>query len=91
MWLFRHDSNRWRWCSVTAIPRGDAITEVPKIALEAYRPATAKQLARKVNEGLRLRPEARFVRVDERDRRALNTSASDLGNQSSGYQQRTVV
>jgi len=60
---------------VTAIPRGDAIPEVSKIALEVYLPATAIQEARKINEGLRQRPEARFFRVDERDRRALNTSA----------------
>jgi len=52
-----------------AIPRGGAITAACKIALEAYRLATSQQLARKINEGLHQRPEARFFRADERDRR----------------------
>jgi len=50
-----------------AIPRGGAITKVSKIALEAYHRATALQIARKINEGLYRRPEARFFRADERD------------------------
>jgi len=43
--------------------------------MEARLLATALQAARKVNECLRGRPEARFFRGDERDRRALNTIA----------------
>jgi len=51
-----------------AIPRGGAISNVPKIVLEAHHLATALPLARKINECLREQPEARFFRADERDR-----------------------
>src|SRR5262245_8292769 len=63
-----------RWCSVTAIPRGGAIGDDSKNALQAHQLATVTQSARKINVGRRERPEARFFRVDERDRRTLNTS-----------------
>jgi len=59
---------------VTAIPRGGAISEDFKNALQAHQLATAVQPARKMNVGRRELPEARSFRADERDRRALNTS-----------------
>jgi hypothetical protein len=82
-----------RWCSVTAIPRGGAMIADAKHALQAHHLAAAVQPARKINECRRERPQApgspprvvcavgwqvRVFRVAERDRRALNTSASRL-------------
>src|SRR5262245_20475262 len=65
VWVRLH--SRFRYVS-EAIPRGGAIIEASKIALEAYLQARVLRIARKINEGLHQRPEALFFRADERDR-----------------------